>query len=111
MVGQFAVSPRVFIEVGIEKIDRDIVPRQAADQVAPRADSNRTAFQPDVDETRHRLERLFGFPQRWFFDLVAALVETLMKVTFAMQQRDADHRKSQVSGSAKGVARKNAQAP
>ena len=110
MVGQAAIFRRIRRQVGIEQQDRDDVTGDAAHVVSPRAQVDTAMLDLDADPRRKLGERLRDRPVELLLGLIAALVQLLPEIAFAMQQGHGHQRQRNVRRRAKGIAGQNAKA-
>src|SRR6266700_3035838 len=101
---------RVFRQVRVEQIDRNLVPENSANRIFPRPEMNLPPFDFYRSSCTVLLERPLGMPLRIFFELIAPRIEPLTKVAPAVDQRYADHRSSEVSSGTERVPSQNTQA-
>src|SRR6266567_967174 len=110
MVGESSIPGRVFRQVRVEQIDRNLVPENSANRIFPRPETNLPPFDFYGSSCSVLFEQPLGMPLRIFFELIAPRVEPLTKVAPAVDQRYADHRSSEVSSGTERVPSQNTQA-
>src|SRR3954468_528886 len=85
------------------------MPRHALDRVTPRAHLHVASFDGDLAALGQLAKSFLGTPLDGTFRLIALLVDVLPEVALAMQQRDSDHWKPEISGRTERVASKHAE--
>ena len=109
-LGQTLLPGLVFLQSGVEKIDRHRMTEDAAHDVAPSADPHRSTGDRHKGARHHRFQYLFVAPCNRSLGLIAVGVQGLAKIAFTVQQGDADHRQAEIGCRAQRVAGKDAEA-
>ena len=100
----------VFMQIGIEEQHRNARTDRARNNMQPRSYPDFVAFDQQCDLGPQRCGEIGRIPGVFMFDLPAFGVDLLAQVTATAQQRDEDHRQSEVGARPDGVAGQHAQA-
>ena len=110
VVGQSAVPSRIFVEVGVEQINRHHVAGLPAHVIAPRAHRHHAVFHLDRDPRRLFRAKVRRVPGLHFLALHARRAQMLLEIPFAMHQGKRRQRHAQVGRRAQRVSGQHAQA-
>ena len=111
IVRKNSIARVVLRQVRIQQVDRDRVPCDPFEIVAPRTDHYWPAFNRHLDYGVFEHQEIFQRPRLVFRALNSLGIKVLLKISLAMEQRDGGEPQAQVGRRPHGVPRKHTQSP
>jgi hypothetical protein len=111
LIGHGAIGWIVLFQIGIEKINRNPVPRHPFHVVAPRPHRYRPALNCDRDHRLFCCQRGLRTPRLWLLRLNPIRVQMLLEVPFAVRQGHGRKGQSHIRCRTQRVASQNPEPP
>ncbi len=111
MVGQATIPARVFLQIGVEKVDGHHVPGASFKVVAPGAHGDDPLFHRYGDPRRFFDAEIGWIPRLDDFALNSSLVDVLLEISLAVQKRESGKWNAEVSRGTQRVSRQDAKPP
>jgi len=108
-IGQRAVPGRIVRQISIQKIHRYGAATDATHRVVPGAEVHGPPFDGDSSSRRHFMHKVIDGPGRRLLVLPATLIQALVKIPLAVQERYCHHGYFEVGRGANRIARQDAQ--